>query len=118
DAPSDTWALPANSTRSPGLPLVGGMCFFTSAGGPTPPLTAVGQLSAPCVALYSDTLPEPTGTPSASHAAVIPSIVRVSCHAPFGRSGLPMLRQAVMATAVAPMHTTLRASPATAAAAP
>ena len=31
DAPSDTWALPASSTRSPGLPLVGAMCFVTSA---------------------------------------------------------------------------------------
>src|SRR4029077_1903365 len=88
-------------------PLVGGMCFFTSASRPTAPMTAVGQIFAPCVALYSDTLPETTGTPSASHAAVIPSIVRVSCHAPFGRSGLPMLRQSVMASGVARMQTTL-----------
>src|SRR4030081_3380322 len=96
DAPSETCALPERRTRSPGLPLVGGTCFVTAANRPTAPMTAVGQMSAPCVALYSDTFPETTGTPSALQAAEIPSTVRVSCHAPLGRSGLPTLRQSVI----------------------
>src|SRR5439155_19670021 len=85
---------------------------------PTAPMTTVGQMSTPRVALYSDTLPETTGTPSASHAALMPATLRSSCHAPVGRSGLPRLRQSVIASGVAPTHTTLRIASATAAAAP
>src|SRR4026208_1058234 len=66
-------------------------------GTPRPAHAAAGQVSAPRVALYGDALPETTGTPSASQAAAIPAIVRSSCQAPSGRSGLPRLRQSVIA---------------------
>ena len=69
---------------------------------PGDPITVVGHMSAPRVALYKDTFPETTGTSRAAHAAEMPSIVRCSCQAPSGRSGLPRLRQSVIASEVAP----------------
>src|SRR5207249_10372868 len=118
DAPTETCALPASITTSPERPEVTGMWRVTSVRWPTAPMTAVGQMSAPRVALYSETLPDTTGTPSARHAAEMPAIVRSSCHAPSGRSGLPRLRQSVIASGVAPTQTTLRSASATADAAP
>jgi len=56
-------------------------------------------------------VPETNRHPSTPPCGGDPSTVRVSCQAPFGRSGLPMLRQSVIASGVAPMHTRLRVAP-------
>ena len=58
--------------------------------------------------LYSDTLPPVTGTASSAHASARPVTTCTSCHIESGCSGVPMLRQSVTASGLAPTVATLR----------
>jgi hypothetical protein len=75
-------------------------------------------MARPFVSLYSDTFPETTGTPSASHALAMPSIASASSQPISGFSGFPKLRQSVMPSGSPPAHATFRAASSTASAPP
>jgi hypothetical protein len=78
----------------------------------------VGQIADEPDSLYKLTFPPVTGVSNARHASEIPRTDCANCHITSGRSGLPKLRQFVIASGVAPVHATLRAASATACAAP
>src|SRR5439155_13014256 len=86
----------------------------TSGTSPTQPTTGVGGIGRPSVSLYSETLPETTGMPSASAAWAIPSIACASSQPISGFSGLAKLRQSVKASGRPPAQATLRAASSTA----
>ena len=89
-----------------------------SGSAPTIPTTGVGRIGPSGDSLYSETLPPTTGTESASHASLSPSTASRSCHATWGFSGFPKLRQLVSPSGRAPTQARLAAHSYTASAAP
>ena len=113
---SESGPPPASRIESPSRQPRG--TSRTSSTSPTAPTTGVGWIARPLVSLYSDTLPETIGSPSASHAAAMPSIASASSQPISAFSGFPKLRQSVKPSGSAPVQARLRAASRTASAPP
>jgi hypothetical protein len=74
----------------------------------------VGGIARPSVSLYSETLPDTTGIPSAFAASAIPSIASASSQPISGFSGFPKFRQSVSPIGSPPAHATFPAAARTA----